>query len=522
LGVACLGLVIAQVGCGSKKDAPTALPQDSSSPRHGGHIVLPSNEPDRLNPALQTRFDRATPLIFEGLVGLDANLAVQPRLAESWVIAPDSKAITFRLRRGVKWHDGQPFTAADVAFTFETIRATEEPTVWKGYMANVETVETPDDHTVVVRYGQPYGPALVSWEVGIIPRHAYSRGPGSREEPIAVGTGPFRFVRWEPGQRIVLEAHKDYWGGRPYLASVEILLNVPSVAQLDLLKESKLDFVEISDVAVWSQQVHTPEFREHYEVADEVESRFRMIAWNHQRVPFELKSVRLALTLALDRARVIEEVLIGQAQLLSAPFFATMYGADPSVAPHPFDPARATKLLDEARLLAKNGQRFAVELIVRESERSQSLDQMLAIFQRNLRAVDVELKVVFLDTREFFDRIVLREFDAAFIGWVPDIADPDPYALLHSSQINAGPNYAGYANAEVDRLLEEARSLSDREARKALYHEIHALVHAEEPYTLLYAAYGHYAWSRRLHGVNPRDIGTQPRYPGVARWWVTQ
>ncbi len=523
--------LLAVGACGGKKDdksggtssaKPTAAPVDKG-PRQGGHIVLPSNEPRDLNPALATRFDRATPLIFEGLVGLDANLKVVPQLAESWDRSDDGKKLTFHLRKDVRWHDGERFTSDDVKFTYDVIKDAKRPTVWGAYMADVASVETPDEETVVVNYKQPYGPALSAWTVGIIASHAFDGDvakAGTDEARIGVGTGPFKFGRWEPGKRIVLEANREYWGGAPYLDSVEFLLNLQSSEQLKLLKEGKLDFVEITDVAEWGREVHQPEFRKRFEVQDEVESRFRMIAWNEQRSLFENKDVRVALTHALDRQRVIEDVLVGQAQLMSAPFFPTMYGADPSIPPYPFDIEGAAKLLDSANYAAKDGARFTVELIVRESQRTASDDNMLAIFRHDLKSIGVELKVEYLDTRTFFDRIVLREFDAALLGWLPDIADPDPYALLHSSQINAGANYAGYSNADVDKYLDEARSLSDRNARKALYHKVHKVVHDEEPYTMLYAPYGHYAWNRRVRGVNPRDIGTQPRFPGVARWWV--
>jgi peptide/nickel transport system substrate-binding protein len=529
----CVLGTVAFAGCSVDKQKPrpsgkareASKPIQQRPPRSGGHIVLPSNEPRDLNPALMTRFDRVMPLIFEGLVGLDVNLKLVPRLASSWTVSPDGKSVTFTLRKGVTWHDGKPFTAADVVFTYRVIRETQRPTVWRAHMTGIDTVEAPDPLTVVVTYRQPYGPALSSWTVGLIPEHAHGgnidraaaqdqRGPG-------IGTGPFRLSRWEPGRRIVLERYDGYWAGKPYLGSVELLLNVPSSDQLQLLKAGKLDFAEITDIDQWSQEVHRPEFRKRFEVQNEVESRFRMIAWNGLRPGFEDPRVRVALAQTLDRSRVIEDVHVGLAQPLSGPFFPTMYGADPAIAAYPFDLSAAATMLDEAGHRQNDaGERFEIELIARDAQRTSTQDQMLAIFRRDLQSVGVKLRVTYLETTEFFGRLVLREFDAALLEWLPSVPDPDPYELLHSSQINGGPNYAGYANPRVDSLLDQARALSERSARKALYHKVHRLVHQEEPYTLLYAPYGHYAWSRRVHGVNPRDVGTQPRFPGLARWWV--
>ncbi len=526
-----LGALLAS-GCGGKKkqnesgkSSPKTVDDTDRGPRRGGHIVLPSNEPRDLNPALMTRFDRVTPLIFEGLVGLDAMLKLKPRLAESWNISADGKTVTFKLRKGVKWHDGKPFTSKDVVFTHNVIRNSKRPTVWRAHMEGIDTIDTPDDHTAIVRYRKPYGPALSSWTVGIIAEHAYggdiAKASDQESGAHGIGTGPFKFARWESGERIVLEANTNYWGGVPYIDSVEFLLNKQSSAQLELLKAGKLDFAELTDLAEWSREVHQPEFRKRFEVGTEVESRFRMIAWNGLRDQYEDPRVRVALAHALDRARVIEDLLVGHAQPLSAPFFPTMYGADPRISPYPFDLSTAVTMLDEANFPVKDGKRFTVELIARVSQRTNMEDQMMAIFRRDFASIGVKLDVVYLKTRDFFDRIVLREFDAALIGWLPSIPDPDPYELLHSSQINQGPNYAGYSNAEVDKLLDGARATSDRSERKAQYHDAHRLIHQEEPYTMLYAANGLYVWNRRIKGVNPRDIGTQPRFPGVARWWVS-
>src|SRR5687768_3291111 len=153
-----------------------------SKPQQGGQVVLPAgsgggqSEPRYLNPILETRFTRANALIFEGLVGLSSALEPVPVLAESWQSSPDGKKLTFKLRSGVKWQDGKPFTSKDVQFTFQSIRDATAPTLWKTYFNSVEKLETPDASTVVVTYTRPYAPALIAWTVGIIPAHVYGGG----------------------------------------------------------------------------------------------------------------------------------------------------------------------------------------------------------------------------------------------------------------------------------------------------------------------------------------------------------
>ena len=143
---------------------------------------------------------------------------------------------------------------------------------------------------------------------------------------------------------------------------------------------------------------------------------------------------------------------------------------------------------------------------------------MFAIFKRDLASLGIELEVTYLSPIDFEARLMARDFDAAFFGWLRDIPDPDPSALLHSGQISAGQNFAGYAHEEVDTWLEQAVATSDKEERKKLYKKVHAQVHTDMPYTVLYAPHSHFAWTRDLRRVNPADIGAQTRFPGISRW----
>jgi len=499
-------VLLASASCERKaaeRGGDPAIAPGAATPRRGGHVILPSNEPTYLNPVLETRYNRVLPLIFEGLVGLNGALDPVPVLADSWQVAPDGRSIRFTLRDGVTWHDGVRFTSKDVAFTFAAIRETATATSLKAYFSNVEKLETPDDRTVVATYKRPYAPALTTWTVGILPAHIFGGGAleDSRGNGEPVGTGPYKMTRWEAGTRILLEANPTWWHGRANLDSVELRFDVP-------------------DVELWASRTQLPAFRDGFEVATVPGNLFRMIAWNVERKPFDDRRVRVGITMALDRPRVVEDVLLGEARALSAPFFPMMYGADPAIAPYPFDSAAAATLLDDAGKRADQGKRFRLSLIAIRSQQTATNEEMFAIFRRDLGAIGIDLEVEYLSPIDFERRVVARDFDAAFLGWLPDIADPDPSALLHSSQVKVGKNFAGWASTEVDQLLEAAVSTPDRDGRKALYRKLHAILHHELPYTVVYAPYAHYAWSRRLRGVAAEDLGATPRFPGLARWWT--
>ncbi|HWN69379.1 MAG TPA: ABC transporter substrate-binding protein [Haliangium sp.] len=495
-------------------------PEAARGPQQGGYLRLPSLEPRFLNPVLETRLEKANMLVFEGLVGLNARLEPVPRLAESWEQSPDGKVITFRLRKEVKWHDGKPFTADDVAFTYGAIQGSNAPTLWRAYMSAVETLETPDPHTVVVKYRYPYAPALSTWILGILPKHVYGEGeltqsPGNQEP---VGTGPYKLLRWEVGKRLVFEANPSWWNGRAYIDTIELVVDVPE--SIDALAGGQIDFANIENIENWLGRAQMSDFRESFEVSDVIESSIQLVAWNLQKSPLDDARVRQALTMALDRSRAIDDVLLGQARPLSGPFFPTMFGADPSLAPRAFDVEAAGKLLDQAGHPVKDGKRFRIDMIALESQRGPVADGVMAIFRSDLARLGIDLGLELVSSRDFFQRIAERRFDAIYFTWLPDIPDPDPYSLLHSSMIGIGANFPGYANPEVDLLLDQARATADRAERRALYHKVHRIVYDELPYTPLFAPYGHYAWNRRVRGVSPADVSSQPRFPGVARWWI--
>jgi peptide/nickel transport system substrate-binding protein len=529
-GAAVLVLVLAiagPAGCKSAdkkaaRDEGAAKTIDGTAQQRGGMVRIPSNEPRYLNPILEARFVVANALIFEGLVGLDAKLQPVPRLARSWTISKDGKTLTFQLRDDVTWHDGVAFTAADVALTYEAIRTAGAATSWGAYFAPVASLSTPDEHTVVVEYVAPFAPALASWTVGILPRHRYAdeadlaRAPANLEP---VGTGPFRYSRWELGRRLLLEANPAWWQKGPHLDSLELVFGIPEGDALEALREGRIDWTRVGDIEAWLSVAQDAGFLERFHASEVAEPRIRLIGWNTRRPPLRDARVRKALTYALDRSRVMSDVLFGQAQAISAPLFPTMFGYDPSVAPLPFDLEAARSLLDEAAPV-KAGKRFALELIVVDSMRGQATEGMVAIFAHDLAELGIELKLTVLHPRDYYDRIGRRDYDAVYFGWLPDIPDPDPAALLHSTQAEAGANYAAFEHPEVDRLVEEARTTVDRAARKKLYEQLQRLLIDEMPYTPLFAPLGHYAWSRRLNGVTPRDVAPQAPSPGAAAWWV--
>src|SRR5262249_942251 len=255
---------------GSTEKSPNPKPGEpvpAGKARQGGYVVLPSPEPPFLNPARRASFGLAPPLVFEGLVGVDARLEPVPVLAEKWERSADGKTLTFHLRKGVLWHDGKPFSSADVVFTVEAIRKPGNAGLWRGYLASVDKIEAPDDATVKVTFTETYGPDLASFIFGIIPKHMFE-GKELANAPAnvsPVGTGPFEPGCWPPGTRPVPTANDKHWNGRPNPAQVELVLDRTPSHNLEGLTKNQLDFAEIVAREDWTGEALTPEFRERFE-----------------------------------------------------------------------------------------------------------------------------------------------------------------------------------------------------------------------------------------------------------------
>jgi peptide/nickel transport system substrate-binding protein len=496
----------------------------------GGRLLHPlRTEPATLNFVTAADFSSVlvSRLVGDSLVDYDSRLKPVPRLARDWTFSSDGLTLTFRLRPEARFHDGAPVTSADVLFTYERVIDPENrATAWLDPLLPVARVETPDPHTVRVRYRRPYAPALDGWNVPILPRHLYAGGDFQRSplNRAPVGSGPFRFASWQAGRRIILRANPDWWGGRPALDSL-VLEIIPSqeTAWRSLLAG------EIDSTPV------TPQQREARAAHTSFERRFRIvrfeplflyyIAWraDGSNPFFTDPAVRRALSLALDREAYVRSVLRGGGRAVSSLFHPAVGGADPGLPPIPYDPEAAAALLDEAGWRAdrsggprrRNGVPFRFTLLIYGAAEDQALFSQVA--QESLRAIGVEMAIQKLDWPALHERLRSGRFEAAFSGLVPR---PDPdyvYALLHSSQIGGGQNYAGFRDPDIDALLEAGRSTLDAERRAGLYRRVDRRLRDLQPYATLFIPIQEVAVARRVRNIEASPRGLLDHFPGAAR-----
>ncbi len=468
-------------------------------------IISSIGDASYLNPVLaqDSASSDINGLVFNGLIKYNRDLqGFVGDLAESWEIRPGPEPeITFHLRRGVLWHDGKPFTAEDVKFTFDKIMDEKTQTVRRSDYELVKKVEVVDPYTFRVSYKQPFSPGLGTWGIGILPKHllekedintsSFNRNP--------VGTGPFRFVEWVSDEKIVLEANPRYFEGRPHLDRI-IYRIIPetSLSEMELLTKG------VDYYGVLPHQYRRMSEIPFLKIYSQPSLAYTYIGYNLRNPLFQDQRVRQALTHAIHREEIVQYVLYGFGKVISGPFPSHLWYYNPHVKPLPYDPQKAKKLLAEAGwqdsdgdgVLDKEGKPFRFKLITNSGNDIRR--DVGVLVQRQLRELGIDVIFETYEWSVFLKNFInAKHFDACILGWSLS-PDPDDYMIWHSSQIEKGFNFISYVNPEADRLWEEGRKEYDLERRRKIYWRIHELIAEDQPYTFLFSPIGISALQRKF------------------------
>jgi len=464
-------------------------------------------------------------LIHNGLVKYDKDLNVVGDLAESWEIAEGGLVITFYLRKDVKWHDGRPFTADDVLYTYLVTIDPKTPTAYSGDFLKVKKAEVLNPYTFRVSYDKPFAPALTSWTAAVLPRHLLE-GKDITQSPLSrrpIGTGPYKFKEWITGQKIVLVSNHDYWEGRPFIDGY-IMRIIPDMATMFLeLRAGGIDRMDLTPLQ-YTRQTETPLFRKNFNKHRYLSFAYTYLGFNLRNPLFADKRVRQAVAHAINKDEIIRGVLLGLGKETTGPFKPGTWAYNSNVKRYPYDPAKARALLAEAGwkdengdgVLEKNGVPFAFEIITNQGNEVRK--KSAEIIQRRLADIGMQVKIRVVEWAAFVKEFInKRKFDVTILGWTIPL-DPDLYDVWHSSKM--GPdelNFVSYANPEVDELLEKGRSTFDTKARKQYYDKIQEILAEDQPYLFLYCPDALPIISARFRGIVPAPIGIGYNF---IRWYV--
>ncbi|MCA9861620.1 MAG: ABC transporter substrate-binding protein [Thermomicrobiales bacterium] len=505
-----LGLPAGQSALARQDTAPSGVLQLGGESEPAGNWL-----PYRAAGGAETQvFD----LIFSRLIRFDADYNLIPDLAESFEISPDASEFTFNLRQDVTWHDGEPFTARDVIFTYrlammEAVGASQYNKLSQiqgaeafrtGESEEIAGLQMPDDYTVKIVLEKPniaflIGAAHNNSLVWILPEHVLADAdPAALDQhPFAqnptVGTGPFRFVEYVPDQHVATEAYPDYFLGAPKLAQVFVRLAAPAT-QLAALESGELDVMQALSAADAERLAAS-------EVVNVVPTPgvgiFQTAIMNERITD---KRVRQAFMVGVDRQALMDVVLKGQGRLVNQTIIGPEWAQFDDLDPYAYDPERAKALLAEAGWDASQ----TLDLIWEQG--FQAIELCAPVFQQQMAEIGVQVSLTPLDEAAFEQRVLEdMDFDLAWFGGGAYGLDPDVSSTYYAcaNWTPEGGNTTHFCSEELDELFVAGRGTPDIEERREIYHEAARILNEEVP-TIFW-------WSENMiWGINKRVQGVVP------------
>jgi len=469
-------------------------------------------------------------LIFTGLTRSDEKGEIVPDLAERWDVAQEGTVYTFYLRQDVVWHDGAPFTAADVVFTINAMQHPDYQGVsFISDMWRSVVVEQVDAYTVRFTLREPFAPFLDYTTVGILPAHILGSVPikalgESKFNAYPVGTGPFK-VAEVSAQRLLLVAFPDFYRPRPYLERIEFVFypNEPSVFEARRRGE-------VAGIArVLPEYLNAVREDESLTLYTAPLSGHNLVFLNLDRAIFQDRAVRQAMMWALDRQKLVDEVLGGQGIVIHSPIMPSSWAYAPGVQQYHYDPRKAKDMLEEAgwfdddRDGARERGSLKLEFTLATNDDDPVRVRLIEAISEQLAAVGIRATPKTVGWEELVSQMLrLRRFDAILGGWQNLPPDPDLYPYWHSSQASEdGLNFANYISEEADLFLQDARSTSDRQQRADSYRRFQELFARDVPSLLLYQPVYNYAVDASVHDVQVGPmINSSDRFRTITKWYI--
>jgi peptide/nickel transport system substrate-binding protein len=453
----------------------------SSRPDPGTLVMIIESSPANLDPRIGTdaQSERIGKLIFDSLVRRDEHFQLQPSLAERWEI-PDPLTYVFRLRRGVRFHNGQPLTSRDVKWTFDSVMNGSIITAKASTFKLVERVDVPDEATVVFHLKEPY--ATLLWNVsdgamGIVPY-----GSGADFNRKLIGSGPFKFVSAVQDSEVVIARNDQYWGEMPNLETVRFAV-VPDTTTraLELRKGS----ADVAINALNPDMVLALEHDRGLKIEIAPGTIYSYLAFNLRDPILKDVRVREALDYAIDRDAIIKYLWRDTAERAASVLPEQHWAFNSSLKPTSYDPGHARKILDDAGYKPTNGIRFHLTMKTSTEESSRLL---AAILQQQLRAVDIALDIRSFEFATFYSDVIKGAFQIYSLRWIGGNEDPDIFEhAFHSASFPPKrANRSYYSNPQVDALIERGRRELDQEKRKQIYAEVQQIIELDKPYLHLW------------------------------------
>ena len=441
------------------------------------------------------------------------SMDVEPQLATSWEVSKDGLTWTFKLRQGVKFHDGTPFNANAVKVSFERVINKDHPFYkygsWK-YPAlglgPVKEVKVVDEYTVALRTEKPFAPLVANLALWLCPILSPAAIEKFKEDigRNPVGTGPFKFVRWMKDDQIILERNDTYWGQKANLDRI-ILKSIPEVsARFMALQSGAVDLADDLD----PDSIQMAKGNANFKVIDQPSVNVGYLAMNTKKPILSNKLVRQAISHAIDKQTIVNTIFRGLAIPAKSPFPPSIWGYNYKIVDYDYSVQKAKDLL--ARAGYPKG--FDIELWAMPVSRAYMPEPVKTaeLIQAYLAAVGINAKIVRYEWGVYLDKTAKGEHDLMMMGWLGGNADPDNFlfGLLSSDNAKApAANVAFWENVEFTKSVKDAQSVFDKAKRAGNYLKAQEIFHEEAPWVPLAHSTVVRVYNKKLHDVPLRPNG---------------
>ena len=518
-------LVVASLfACGNDKKDP---PKDAESGPRGTVVLRAANAYERLNPV--TTKDAAARKVIRyfthlPLLELDPDsMELRPWLAESLpVVSPDGLTHTWTIVDGARTDDGRTLTSADVVYSWGMTENKDVASPVQGMIGPVKTVEAIDTRRFRVRYERFMFNAVSKFglEFGIVAANGPTSAEEFRQVRLPRGYGPYQVTRSD-ADGVMLDAVEDWWGRRlPRFADLfrikrfHLRVIDDDKQIIEQVRQGAVDLTFFGNIDEFVAQREAPWVMKDFETAHYYLPNWNFVGWNHRRPMFADPQVRTALSHLVPRDAVNRGFGGGLMRAMSGPFLPGSPCYDENVTPHGLDLVKAKSLLRRAGyadsdgdgILDKNGERLAFDTLWPSN--AGWAEPIIRLWKEQLEQVGIAATFQKLEFGTMWTKVTAGDFDAYLVVWGSEPVDPDVYDIFHSSQVPpAGYNVQGYANAAVDRLLEEYRQERDAGKRHRLAHQLHRKLAADQPICFLFNVPSGVLWNRRVKGAVPHTLG---------------
>ena len=556
IALAALMLSTVLIGCSTNNKTTTGSKTDISQKDKAVKdkiiYALWSSPTGVFNPLLSdTVYDDAVlDLTYSSLLKFDKDLKLQNDLAESYEISPDNLALTFKLKKVAKWHDGQNLTTKDIAFTFTSMADKDytgsrygdvekikgAKSYHEGKSKSIEGIQIVDDYTIKFQFEEVYSPGLFNiGGMGIIPKHIWEKAPiatwKQKKELLnkAVGSGPYKLVTFEPGQSVQLERFDGYYGDKAKTKKFIFKVSNQETAQAELANGT----VDIADISTLKKKDIAGLKANKLNVISYPNNSFQYMGFNLRQDRFKDNKVRQAFTYAIDRKLILDKLLEGNGNIVNTTIIPTSWAYPKAdlLNSYDFNLAKSKSLLKEAGWNDKDGngvlenaKNEEFKVVLKYPVGDKTREQSASIIQKMLKDVGVKVELQSMEFSTLMDQVVgNHEFDLYLMANILG-ADPDPKPYWHSTAASDKKgefawNISSFKNGEADDLIQQGISTLDATKRKKAYEKFGILMNKELPWVYLYSQNVVKAYNPKLKNFNPT---TYVNFIDVENWYIEE